>query len=95
MTLEEMGATGNLGLSQIALNPVVQGAMGGLAVSAAQHASVEVGMPHTAIRGCSTILSSLALGVWQCQQPTEACWGHCNQGLHHNVGQLCICILLQ
>ena len=45
LTLEEMGATGNLGLSQIALNPVIQGAMGGLAVSAAQHASVEVGMP--------------------------------------------------
>ena len=40
-TLEELGATGNLGLSQIALNPVLAGGIGGLATSATAQATVE------------------------------------------------------
>lgn len=41
LTLEELGATGNLGLSQIALNPVIAGGIGGLATSATAQATVE------------------------------------------------------
>ena len=42
LALEELGATGNLGLSQIALNPVIAGGIGGLATSATAQATVEV-----------------------------------------------------
>ena len=58
LTLEELGATGNLGLSQIALNPVIAAGIGGLATSATAQATVEVCHPAVCMRylGCLQLL---------------------------------------
>ena len=43
LTLEELGATGNKGLSAVMTNPVNQDILGGLAASATAFAAAEVG----------------------------------------------------
>ena len=82
VSLEELGATGNLGLSQIALNPVIQGAFGGLATSASQFATAEVlpnpGLNHIHRPMCSRRLPrciASACTKLQSPGPQSACTG--------------------
>ena len=66
LALEELGATGNLGLSQIILNPVIAGGVGGLATSATAQATVEV-CP-VSVHLAAQLLQSSSQSHPQCQQ---------------------------
>lgn len=71
LALEELGATGNLGLSQIALNPVIAAGIGGLATSATAQATVEVCNPLCSLSHCICAPSSRlpSSGVLQTADP--------------------------
>ena len=67
LTLEELGATGNLGLTATLANPVIMAGVGGLATSATAQATVEVSTEQSLAASLQTICPC------HCHAPPLAC----------------------